>query len=67
MVLVLIGLVVVFNTEAHPFEAPPELSTYGSHLLVPSKPGFVMQSPDAPLPAISPNVKVGPVIPTGKN
>jgi hypothetical protein len=66
MVSVLIGFVDVFNTEAHPFEAPPVLSTaYGSQRLTPSKSGFVLQSPGAPLPAISPNVKIGPVKPTG--
>ncbi|EKM77281.1 hypothetical protein AGABI1DRAFT_86588 [Agaricus bisporus var. burnettii JB137-S8] len=43
----------VFNTEAHPFEAPAFATTSGK--VVPPKPGFVVQSPDAPLPLISPH------------
>lgn len=49
----LILLVDVFNTEAHPFEAPAFATTSGK--VVPPKPGFVVQSPDAPLPLISPH------------
>lgn len=50
----------VFNTEAHPFEAPPLRGKYGSGGVLPPKPGFTPKSVGAPLPAISPNAKVGP-------
>ncbi|KAG1753648.1 glycoside hydrolase family 47 protein [Suillus paluster] len=44
----------VFNTECHPFKAPPAKACYGSGNLVPSKP-FSPESPiSVPLPAISP-------------
>jgi mannosyl-oligosaccharide alpha-1,2-mannosidase len=48
----------VFNTECHPFMAPPAKATYGSGTLVPSKPFTFKTGP--PLPAISPN----PSLPT---
>lgn len=50
----------ILNTEAHPFEAPPAKSRYGSGKILPLVPGFTAQSAGAPLPAISPNAKVGP-------
>ncbi|KAJ3554259.1 hypothetical protein NP233_g12459 [Leucocoprinus birnbaumii] len=50
----------VFNTEAHPFEAPPPKPKYGSGGILPPKSGFEAKSVGAPLPAISPNAKVGP-------
>ncbi|KAF8155649.1 glycoside hydrolase family 47 protein [Crassisporium funariophilum] len=44
----------VFNTEAHPFKAPPAKAVYGtSTIRTPSKPFTLKQGP--PLPAISPN------------
>ncbi|KAI3600436.1 glycoside hydrolase family 47 protein [Moniliophthora roreri] len=47
----------VFNTEAHPFEAPPARPLYGSgHILGKSPHPFVLQSPGAPLPQVSPHV-----------
>jgi len=49
----------VFNTEAHPFEAPPAKASYGSGKLVAPKSGFVAKT-GSPLPEISPNAKVGP-------
>ncbi|KAJ7596035.1 glycoside hydrolase family 47 protein [Mycena floridula] len=42
----------VFNTEAHPFKAPPAKAVYGSGALKPSKPFTLRTGP--PLPAISP-------------
>jgi len=42
----------VFNTEAHPFKAPPAKSSYGS-TIKPGKPFTATQGP--PLPAVSPN------------
>lgn len=49
----------VFNTEAHPFEAPAAKAQYGSGSLLAPNPGFTPQSVGAPLPAISPNAKAG--------
>ncbi|KDR80123.1 hypothetical protein GALMADRAFT_223020 [Galerina marginata CBS 339.88] len=46
----------VFNTEAHPFMAPPAKAVYGSGILTPTKPFTLKQGP--PLPAISPNPKL---------
>ncbi|TFK34475.1 glycoside hydrolase family 47 protein [Crucibulum laeve] len=43
----------VFNTEAHPFKAPPAKPVYGSHTFFPSKPFALKFGP--PLPVISPN------------
>lgn len=51
---------VIFNTEAHPFEAPPLKARYGSGNLVPAK-AFTPQSVGVPGPVISPNAKVGGV------
>lgn len=59
---VITSLLDVLNTEAHPFEAPPAKSRYGSGKILPLVPGFTAQSAGAPLPAISPNAKVGPAI-----
>jgi len=43
----------VFNTEAHPFIAPPAKDKYGSGKYAPSKTdGFVLRP--GPLPAVSP-------------
>ncbi|KXN84060.1 putative mannosyl-oligosaccharide alpha-1,2-mannosidase 1B [Leucoagaricus sp. SymC.cos] len=56
----------VFNTEAQPFEAPALRNQYGSGQPLPPIPGFAPKSVGAPLPAISPNVKVGsPISHTG--
>ncbi|KAH0580813.1 hypothetical protein H2248_011972 [Termitomyces sp. 'cryptogamus'] len=43
----------VFNTEAHPFKAPPAKSMYGTNTILPSKPFTIQSGP--PLPAISPS------------
>ncbi|KAG6896909.1 hypothetical protein C0992_005311 [Termitomyces sp. T32_za158] len=43
----------VFNTEAHPFKAPPAKSTYGTNTILPGKPFKVQSGP--PLPVISPS------------
>ncbi|KAK7022107.1 alpha-1,2-mannosidase [Favolaschia claudopus] len=44
----------VFNTECHPFKAPPALNSYsGSGKLIPQKP-FKAHTTGSPLPAISP-------------
>ncbi|KAK7048688.1 alpha-1,2-mannosidase [Favolaschia claudopus] len=44
----------VFNTECHPFKAPPALNSYaGSGKLIPQKP-FNAHKTGSPLPAISP-------------
>ncbi|KAJ8082826.1 hypothetical protein PM082_008682 [Marasmius tenuissimus] len=45
----------VFNTEAHPFVAPPPKPTYGSGNLIPSTTAFAPTPVDGPLPEISPN------------
>ncbi|KAK1217329.1 hypothetical protein PQX77_020010 [Marasmius sp. AFHP31] len=44
----------VFNTEAHPFVAPPLKPTYGSGNLIPSTATFAPTPVDGPLPEISP-------------
>lgn len=44
---------VVFNTEAHPFKAPPPKSSYGTNRIIPGKPFTAKSGP--PLPAVSPN------------
>lgn len=52
----------VFNTEAHPFIAPPAKSTYGSGQLQPSTTvGFVNQPGPIPQPSPKPNI-VGDVL-----
>ncbi|KAF8190449.1 glycoside hydrolase family 47 protein [Pholiota molesta] len=51
----------VFNTECHPFLAPPAKAVYGSGILTPSKPFQIKQGP--PLPAISPNPRLPNAIP----
>ncbi|KAF8960356.1 glycoside hydrolase family 47 protein [Flammula alnicola] len=51
----------VFNTEAHPFMAPPAKAVYGSGILTPTKPFQLKQGP--PLPAISPNPKLPKPLP----
>ncbi|PPQ72724.1 hypothetical protein CVT24_012558 [Panaeolus cyanescens] len=46
----------VFNTEAHPFKAPPAKEVYGTatgRIRRPTAP-FVLRNPNAPLPAVSP-------------
>ncbi|PPQ89224.1 hypothetical protein CVT25_001303 [Psilocybe cyanescens] len=46
----------VFNTEAHPFIAPPAKPVYGSTIRAPTAPFSLRKGP--PLPAISPNPKL---------
>ena len=47
----------VFNTEAHPFKAPPTLPVYGSGKLIDSSAAkFKIKS--GPLPAVSPIPKL---------
>lgn len=48
--------VVVFNTEAHPFIAPPAKPVYGSGKTLASNGPFKAQA-GPPLPAISPSAK----------
>jgi mannosyl-oligosaccharide alpha-1,2-mannosidase len=43
----------VFNTECHPFKAPPALNSYGSKNFIPQKP-FTPHTTNAPRPLISP-------------
>ncbi|KAG6819563.1 hypothetical protein H0H93_010728 [Arthromyces matolae] len=43
----------VFNTEAHPFKAPPAKATYATNTILPGKPFTAKAGP--PLPAISPS------------
>ena len=51
--------IVVFNTEAHPFQAPRAKPVYGTPnggIQYPTKPFSIQKG--APLPAISPNAKL---------
>ncbi|KAI0319250.1 glycoside hydrolase family 47 protein [Amylostereum chailletii] len=51
----------VFNTEGHPFIAPPAKATYGTGILPPDTTPFTVNP--GPLPAVSPIVKLP--LPTG--
>ena len=47
----------VFNTEAHPFIAPPAKDSYGSGKLVPSTTDQFVMRP-GPLPGVSPVARI---------